>query len=125
MDFVQAIGHCFHYYVSGRGRAARSEYWYFALFTLLLSLAAMIMDMAMFPLMDTGPFSVIINLGLFLPSWAVAIRRLHDLDRTGWWMLIAFTGVGIILLLVWFCLRGTTGDNRFGPDPLANQPASA
>jgi len=125
MDFVQAIGHCFHYYVSGHGRAARSEYWYFALFVALMTIMAAILDAAMFPLMETGPFSLIVSLGLLLPSWAVAIRRLHDLDRTGWWVLIAFTIIGILLLIVWFCLRGTQGSNRFGPDPLATPPAQA
>ncbi|RDV01146.1 DUF805 domain-containing protein [Undibacter mobilis] len=123
MDFVQAISHCFHNYVSGRGRAARSEYWYFALFVALMNVIAVIMDTAMFPLMETGPFSLIVSLGLLLPSWAVAIRRLHDLDRTGWWVLIAFTIIGLLLLLVWFCLRGTQGPNRFGPDPLATSGA--
>jgi len=47
------------------------------------------------------------------------VRRLHDLDRTGWWLLIAFTGIGIILLIVWNCMKGTTGSNSFGADPLA------
>jgi len=55
---------------------------------------------------------------LLLPGIAVAARRLHDLDRTGWWLLIAFTGIGIILLIVWDCMKGTTGPNRFGADPL-------
>ncbi|MFA6265260.1 MAG: DUF805 domain-containing protein [Pseudolabrys sp.] len=119
MDFVQAISHCIHKYVSGGGRASRSEYWYFTLFIVILSIVASILDAAMFPLMDAGPFNLIVSLGLFLPSWAVAIRRLHDIDRTGWWMLIAFTVIGIILLLIWFCMRGTQGDNRYGPDPLA------
>jgi uncharacterized membrane protein YhaH (DUF805 family) len=45
-------------------------------------------------------------------------RRLHDLDRTAWWLLIVFTGIGLILLLVWDCMKGTTGPNRFGADPL-------
>jgi len=118
MDFVQAISHGFHKYVSGEGRAPRSEYWYWTLFTVLLMLFAAIMDVAMFPLMDTGPFSMIVSLGLLLPSWAVAIRRLHDLDRSGWWVLIAFTIIGIVLLLIWFCMRGTMGPNRFGADRL-------
>lgn len=125
MDFVQAIGHCFHNYVSGHGRASRSEYWYFALFVAIMSIVAAILDHAMFPLMDKGPFGLIVSLGLLLPSWAVAIRRLHDLDRTGWWVLIAFTLIGLVVLLVWYCLRGTQGPNRFGPDPLATPPGSA
>ncbi len=49
----------------------------------------------------------------------MAARRLHDLDRSAWWLLIIFTIVGIILLIIWDCIKGTTGTNRFGPDPLA------
>ena len=49
---------------------------------------------------------------------SVTIRRLHDLDRTGWWLLIALTGIGMILLIVWYCMKGTTGPNSYGPDPL-------
>jgi uncharacterized membrane protein YhaH (DUF805 family) len=53
-----------------------------------------------------------------LPSLAVLFRRLHDIDRTGWWWLILFTVIGVILIIIWACMRGTTGANRFGPDPL-------
>ena len=59
------------------------------------------------------------NLGAAASRVAVSVRRLHDLDRTGWWLLIAFTGIGIILLIVWNCMKGTTGSNSFGADPLA------
>lgn len=59
-------------------------------------------------------------LGLFLPALSVAVRRLHDLDRTGWWYLIILVPlIGLIVLLVFFVTRGTSGPNRFGPDPLA------
>jgi uncharacterized membrane protein YhaH (DUF805 family) len=47
------------------------------------------------------------------------VRRLHDLDRTGWWLLIVFTIIGVIVLLIWDCIKGTNGPNRYGPDPLA------
>jgi uncharacterized membrane protein YhaH (DUF805 family) len=52
----------------------------------------------------------------------MAIRRLHDIDRTGWWVLLALTLIGAILLIVWACFKGTDGPNRFGPDPLAGAP---
>jgi uncharacterized membrane protein YhaH (DUF805 family) len=55
---------------------------------------------------------------LLLPAIAISVRRLHDIDRTGWWVLIGATIIGHILLLVWFCTKGTPGRNRFGPDPL-------
>ena len=59
------------------------------------------------------------NLLTFLPSLALCVRRLHDIDRTGWWVLIAFTIIGAFLLIYWACVKGTTGPNRFGPDKLA------
>jgi uncharacterized membrane protein YhaH (DUF805 family) len=61
----------------------------------------------------------LVSLLLLLPGVAVSVRRLHDLDRSGWWLLLTLTGIGIILLLIWDCMRGTPGPNRFGPDPLA------
>lgn len=60
------------------------------------------------------------NLGLLLPNITVAIRRLHDIDRTGWWLLLSFTIIGIPVLLWWDCVKGTDGPNRYGPDPLAS-----
>jgi uncharacterized membrane protein YhaH (DUF805 family) len=56
---------------------------------------------------------------LLVPAIAISVRRLHDIDRTGWWVLIGATIIGHILLLVWFCTKGTAGRNRFGPSPLA------
>jgi uncharacterized membrane protein YhaH (DUF805 family) len=57
----------------------------------------------------------------FLTNWAIGVRRLHDIDRTGWWILISFIPlIGFILLLVWFATKGNDGPNRFGPDPLAD-----
>jgi uncharacterized membrane protein YhaH (DUF805 family) len=118
MNFMQAITSGFQNYVSFSGRAPRSEYWYWTLFVILLSLAAGLIDLALFRDSGFSPIQSLIGLGLFLPGLAVAIRRLHDLDRTGWWFFLVFTIIGGIVLLVWFCMRGTTGPNRFGPDPL-------
>jgi uncharacterized membrane protein YhaH (DUF805 family) len=64
-----------------------------------------------------GPFSYVtaaVELALILPSLAVAVRRLHDIDRTGWWLLIAATAIGTLVLIYWACLPGTSGRNRFG-----------
>ena len=104
----------FNNYVVFSGRAVRSEYWYWTLFVILASLVAGIID-AVFGL---GLVGAIVSLALLLPGIAVSARRLHDLDRTAWWLLIVFTGIGLILLLVWDCMKGTTGPNRFGADPL-------
>jgi uncharacterized membrane protein YhaH (DUF805 family) len=114
MGFVDAIKSGFSNYVGFSGRAVRSEYWYWTLFVILASLVAGIID----AVLGLGLVGAIVSLALLLPGIAVSARRLHDLDRTAWWLLIAFTGIGLILLLVWDCMKGTTGPNRFGADPL-------
>jgi uncharacterized membrane protein YhaH (DUF805 family) len=119
MNFTQAISSGFQNYVNFTGRAARSEYWFWTLFTVLVSIAAGLIDLALFRSFDFSPLSTIVSLGTLLPSLAVGVRRLHDLDRTGWWLLLVITVIGAIVLLVWFCMRGTAAPNRFGPDPLA------
>jgi uncharacterized membrane protein YhaH (DUF805 family) len=121
MNFQQAIASGFRNYVNFSGRAARSEYWYWTLFVILVSIGTIILDRAMFPFNGVSPLNVLWHLAVFLPGLAVAARRLHDLDRTGWWLLLIFTGIGIILLLIWDCMRGTQDSNRFGPDPLAGR----
>ena len=111
MDFITAIKTCFIKYVGFAGRARRSEYWYFALFLVIVSLAlnaAAFHQLAMF-------FSLV----TLLPAIAAGVRRLHDTDRPGWWLLLILVPlVGSILLLVWFAARGTEGANRFGDNPM-------
>jgi uncharacterized membrane protein YhaH (DUF805 family) len=122
MNFGQAIKSGFVNYVTFSGRAPRSEFWYWALFVVLVTIAAGILDRGLFDFEEsttTGVFGPLASLVFFLPGLAVAARRLHDLDRSAWWLLIILTIVGIILLWVWDCIKGTTGPNRFGPDPLA------
>ena len=119
MTFAEAIKSGFSKYVTFSGRAARSEYWYWVLFAVLVAIVAGILDTAMFPDAEPRPLAAATSVILFLPGLAVGFRRLHDIDRTAWWVLIAFTGIGVILLIIWACLPGTAGANRFGPDPLA------
>jgi len=119
MNFTQAISSGFQNYINFTGRAARSEYWFWTLFTVLVSIVASLIDLGLFRSFDFSPLSTIVSLGTLLPSVAVGVRRLHDLDRTGWWLLLVITVIGAIVLLVWFCMRGTAAPNRFGPDPLA------
>ena len=118
MNFVEAIKSGFQNYVNFSGRAIRSEYWFWTLFAILVSIVTSLLDYLIFPFMDISPLNSLAGLALFLPGLAMSVRRLHDLDRTGWWMLLLLTIIGIILLVVWFCMRGTVGRNRFGPDPL-------
>lgn len=118
MNFQQAVASGFHNYATFTGRAARSEYWYWTLFAVLISVATAIVDAGLFPRMEWSPLNSLASLALLLPGLAVSVRRFHDMDRTGWWVLIALTGIGTIVVLIWFCLRGTPGPNNYGPDPL-------
>jgi uncharacterized membrane protein YhaH (DUF805 family) len=128
MDFWQAIVSGFKNYVVFRGRAYRSEYWYWVLALIIGGIITAIIDYAAFGIDDTafdaagyGPVNRIFSVATFLPTLAIGIRRLHDIDRTGWWILIWLTVIGAILLIYWACVRGTPGPNRFGPDPFAGQ----
>ena len=122
MGFSVAIGTALGKYFDFTGRATRPEYWYFFLFYLLANTAAAIVDVVVFQT-DTGLFSLITGLGLFIPSLSVGTRRLHDIDRSGWWQLLSFIPiVGVILLIVWFCMPGSVGTNNFGDDPLFFDP---
>jgi uncharacterized membrane protein YhaH (DUF805 family) len=121
MNFGQAIKSGFSNYVTFSGRAARSEFWYWTLFVVLVTMAAGILDRGLFDFDEastTGVFGPLVSLIFFLPGLAVSVRRLHDLDRSGWWLLLVLTMIGVILLIIWDCIKGTTGPNRFGPDPL-------
>ena len=119
MNFFEAISSGFRNYVGFDSRATRSEYWYWTLFMILLTIATSVIDIAILGASQFSPVTTIASLATFLPALAVSIRRLHDLDRTGWWVLLALIPlIGAIILIVWFCMRGTVGPNRFGPDPL-------
>ncbi|MBM0225596.1 MULTISPECIES: DUF805 domain-containing protein [Micromonospora] len=122
MSFTAAIRSVLTQYVGFTGRARRSEYWWFALFTVLVGLAAAILDSVLGTTLgsdgSTGVIGIIVNLALLLPTLAVAMRRLHDTDRSGWWLLIGLVPiVGAVVLLVFFVLDSTPGTNRFGANP--------
>jgi uncharacterized membrane protein YhaH (DUF805 family) len=123
MSFAAAVRSVFSQYAGFGGRARRSEYWWFFLFSILVGVVTSILDIALGTdfegsVTSSGLFSLIANLALLLPSLAVAVRRLHDTDRSGWWILIALIPlIGAIVLLVFFVQDGTPGPNRFGPSP--------
>lgn len=151
-------------YAEFSGRSRRKEYWMFVLFTIIVGLVLGVIDTALgltFGGSETsstfgsgnGVLGGIFSLATFVPSLAVGVRRLHDTDRTGWWLLLpvligfaavflalfmidgisgsaGFAGLGIgmglaivaaviggFVLLVFLCLDGTRGPNRFGADP--------
>jgi uncharacterized membrane protein YhaH (DUF805 family) len=87
MNFIDAIRTCFSNYVGFSGRASRSEFWFFFLFQLLMGIAAAVLDRA---LVAGGQklFTALVSLAFFLPGLAVTVRRLHDVDHRGWWLLL-------------------------------------
>ena len=108
-------------YAVFKGRARRKEYWFFALFNLIVSVVLTVVDYmtgSLDPELGVGLLSGIYSLAILIPSLAVTVRRLHDTDRTGWWVLIAFIPlIGAIVLLVFMLLDSKPGDNRYGPNP--------
>jgi uncharacterized membrane protein YhaH (DUF805 family) len=108
-------------YAVFHGRARRKEYWYFALFHLIISMALAVIDGI------TGSFSAEAGMGLLgglyilavlLPGIAVSVRRLHDTDRNGWWLLIALIPlIGAIVFLVFMVQDGKPGENHYGSNP--------
>ena len=111
-------------YASFEGRARRREYWWFALFVILVVTLLAVADIILlgvdeFAVYGGGPLVGLGSLALFLPNLAVAVRRLHDHDRSGWYILLGLVPfIGAIILLYWYVTRGTIGNNRFGSDPL-------
>ncbi|MGW8191293.1 DUF805 domain-containing protein [uncultured Sphingomonas sp.] len=106
-------------YFEVRGRSRRQEYWMFTLFSILVGIATTIVDRALgFDWDSTGPINGLTSLALLIPSFTVTFRRLHDTDRSAWWMLLVFLPIiGWIWLFVLYVTEGTRGPNRFGPDP--------
>ena len=126
MDFMTAVKTCFRKYVDYNGRALRSEFWWWMLFTFLASIFLGIIDSVIFGTgwENTGVLEALFSLGTSLPSIFVGTRRLHDIGRSGWWQLIALTIIGIFVLLYWFIIEGNKGDNAYGPHPLGQWDVS-
>jgi uncharacterized membrane protein YhaH (DUF805 family) len=108
-------------YAIFNGRSRRSEYWYFVLYNVLFSVIALLIDVV------TGTYDRAIGLGLvggiyslgvLIPSLAVTVRRLHDTDRSGWWLLVGLIPIlGWIVLLVYYVQDGSPDNNRYGANP--------
>jgi len=115
------------HYASFQGRASRAEFWWFngVLFALLL-IALGIDKTVIAPGGEgMGPLVLLIELAHALPAITVTVRRLHDTDRSGWWFLLNFTGIGMLVVLAFVLLQGSEGANRFGPAPTAPGPQTA
>ena len=115
MTFFQAINTCINKYIIFEGRATRAEYWYWRLFQVSLARISDRLDVFYFNgyehTLNFGPFQLLIGplaiIVLFLtyiPTIAVSVRRLHDINKSGWWLLISLTGIGIFILIYWHLL---------------------
>jgi uncharacterized membrane protein YhaH (DUF805 family) len=124
MSFQDAIRVCLQRkYADFNGRARRSEFWFFVLFSAIVSIVGSILD-AIFGLRSgsfsgTGPIQGVLQLALLVPSLAVGARRLHDIGRSGWWQLIGLVPIaGWIVLLIFF-VQDSRPANQYGPNPKA------
>jgi uncharacterized membrane protein YhaH (DUF805 family) len=130
MSFQDAIRTAFSKYATFEGRARRAEYWWFALFTMLVRVILNAVDrpfiggdmgMGRYGMHGPGTLVVLFSLAVLVPSLAVAARRLHDIGRTGWWLLIILIPVvGWIILIIFAVQRGDAGANAYGADPIAS-----
>ena len=103
-------------YADFSGRARRQEFWMFFLFQIIATAVAMGIDGAI----GMPAMTAVVGLGLLIPAISVTVRRLHDTDRSGWWILVGLVPfIGGIALFVFYVLEGTPGPNRFGPNPKA------
>jgi uncharacterized membrane protein YhaH (DUF805 family) len=113
MTFGEAVSDGFSKYATFSGRSSRSAYWWFYLFYTLVVVGASIVDAAL----KTPVLAGLVILALFLPSLAVLVRRLHDTDHSGWWVLISFVPlVGTIVLIVFAC-TDSGPPNKWGEGP--------
>ena len=104
MNFGQAISSCLSKYATFSGRASRPEFWWFFLFQILVSIAASMLG---------DVVGGLVSLALLLPALAVGTRRLHDIGKSGWWQLIALTGIGLLVLIYWWVQPADEGGNTF------------
>lgn len=119
MGFRDAIRVCLtKKYATFSGRASRSEYWWFYLFALITNI---VISLIASNSSAVSVIALVVTLGLLLPIFAVGVRRLHDVGRSGWWFLLGLVPIlGGLVLLVWSVSPGTTGNNSYGPDPLSS-----
>ena len=121
VSFPDAIRLGFQHYFDFRSRSTRAEYWWWVLFLVLADLLLSIVDIMMGTYdasSNNGLISGLFSLVTLIPSLSLGVRRLHDINRTGWWLLLLFAVIiGWIVLLVWAIKRSDDGPNRYGPKP--------
>lgn len=158
MTFTQSIATCFKKYATFKGRASRSEFWWFQLFQFLASFAIVIVAVVIYAISQDMLLNLalqlvswLFQLAIFLPEIAVTCRRLHDTERSGWWMIlptgtyfigIIFVGISLLLtndvtffavvtliatlgasicVLIWLIDPSDRGENKYGPSPFFDE----
>ncbi len=116
-------------YAVFEGRARRTEFWMFVLFNIIIGAVLGIIDTILGLRIShngAGVLGSLYSLGVLVPSLAVAVRRLHDTNRSGWWLFIGLIPlIGFIVLIVWYATEGTRGPNQYGSDPkMASAPGA-
>ncbi len=120
-DFAYAVTKGFTWYFNFKERSARYEFWYWTLFSFVLNLVAGIADGSLAS-GDTGLLSSVVSLALFIPGLAVAVRRMHDIGRTGWWVLINFIPLLGNAVFIYFAVQPSEPNfNRFGENPFVRR----
>jgi uncharacterized membrane protein YhaH (DUF805 family) len=124
MNFQTAIATCFGKYATFGGRARRSEFWWFYLFTVLMSWGATLVGNSMGP--GVGDMlSLLLSLALMIPSFAAGSRRLHDIGKSGWWQLLVITVIGVFLLIYWWAKDSQPEANQHGEPVKGAEPIPA
>ena len=115
MSFGDAVKACFEKYADFSGRAARPEYWWFYLFTLLVEVVLLALSLVGGAIGTIGLILLLVfALGVIVPGLAVGVRRLHDTGRAGWWLLISLVPFGGLVLLFFLASPGTVETNQHG-----------
>lgn len=119
VSFSQAVRMAFDSYCRFQGRSSRSEYWWWVLFVAILSFCIGIVEGILgFSMTAVQTTSGILSLVLLLPGLGLSVRRLHDIGKSGWWVLLGFIPVvGAIILITWFARNSEMTENRYGPVP--------
>ena len=123
MGLIEATKVCFSKYFDFTSRARRAEYWYFALFLLIFGVILDVFDAIILGVSysfynELGILGGLFSLITFIPGISVSVRRLHDINRSGWWLLLFLVIIiGWIVLLIWFCKDSDKEKNRFGNNP--------
>ena len=116
ISFAEAVKSCFNKYADFNGRSPRAEYWYFALFNVAVVMVLAVLGAIIGKLFMYVYYTYV--LAILVPSIAVSIRRMHDIGRSGWWVLISLVPfIGSIWYIVLAALPSQLGPNQYGPNP--------